>query len=909
MIKETVLSRSLRAMFAGGVAVGIGVLALPAMAQEAAQATSDAPAMQRVEVTGSSIKRTDIEGALPVQTVTHEDIQKLGVTSTEQLLTSLSSISAVGGSNVAEGVGASTYGESTASLRGLGANKTLILVNGRRLAAYATDNTSAVDVNQIPLASIDHVEVLKDGASGVYGSDAIGGVINFITRQNFQGYEATGYASGTRDGGGQSDKASILAGWGDFDTDRYNITLSADVNHDGEITGAQRTYSQQAWNNNGLRDVSATGSGNVGIVGGATLGNPLSPGNCAQNGNQFDANLGTCRFNSAPFADLMPEVSRTNLGGSFRFKLNDNNELYAEGFYSHQLTTTRAQSSPYSPSFQGPDTLFAKNGVNPGIIISPTSPFYPTAWLTANHPSALGQPLTTSYRAFDGGNRQHEDVANGTHLVLGERGSFHGYDYDIAYVHNSSDVTESTESGYESQFALVSLLSNNNAFNPFARNQTPALAAQIRATDYDGEMINSTLTNDSINAHISGDLYKLPAGMASFAIGGSLSDENLKFNPSAAFQTGDISGYGGNALPFSASRNSSALFAELNVPIIKHLEADLAVREDKYPNAKATDPKISLRYQPISQVLLRASYGKGFREPSLVELNTPQTFGVGNSFTDPKTGTFGQFNTIAGGNANLQPEKSEQSDIGIVIEPIKNLSLSIDYWKINVKNLIQPLSPQFVVEQVAAGNPAYTGLVQRDANGEISSITALDANQGSLKTSGIDLDLKWQIAKTDNYGTFSTHLNGTYTSKYDETLVDGTVQHSVAATVDSNGNPLNAVNNGGIIFRWKDQLDLNWKYKSVGLDLINNYQSGYYDNTRADSSTVVPVHVGGFSTWDSQLSYSGVKNLVVRVGLKNMFNRLPPEAITLGSYFQQGYDPTYYDAHGQTAYVNATYKF
>jgi iron complex outermembrane receptor protein len=908
MIKETVLSRSLRVMFAGGVAMGMGMFVQPAFAQDTAQAASDAPAMQRVEVTGSSIKRTDIEGALPVQTVTHEDIMKLGVTSTEQLLNSLSSVSAVGGTNVAEGVGASTYGESTASLRGLGSNKTLILVNGRRLANYATDGTS-VDINQIPLASIDHVEVLKDGASGVYGSDAIGGVINFITRQNFQGYEATGYASGTRDGGGQSDKASIIAGWGDFDADRYNITLSADVNHDGEITGAQRPYSQQSWENNGFREQSATGSGNVGIVGGATLGNPLSPGNCAQNGNQYDTNAGTCRFNSAPYSDLMPEVSRTNLGGSFRFKLNENNELYAEGFYSHQLTTTRAQSSPYSPSFQASDTLFATKGISPDIIINPSSPYYPTAWLAANSPSSVGQPLSVSYRAFDGGNREHQDVANATHLVLGERGTFHGYDYDVAYVHNSSDVTESTESGYESQVALVSLLSNNNAFNPFTQYQSPALAAQIRATDYNGEMINSTLTNDSINAHISGDLYKLPAGMASFAIGGSLTDENLKYNPSAAFQSGDISGYGGNALPLSASRNSSALFGELSVPIIKHLEADLAVREDKYPTAKATDPKISLRYQPISQVLLRASYGKGFREPSLVELNTPEVFGVGNTFLDPKTGTYGQYNTLFGGNQNLQPEKSEQSDIGIVIEPIKNLSLSIDYWKINVKNLIQPLNAQYTVDQAYIGNPAYTGLVQRDASGNITSISSLNSNQGSLKTSGIDLDLKWQIAKTENFGTFSTHLNGTYTSKYDETLADGTVQHSVAATDGPDGQPLNAVANGGIIFRWKDQLDLNWKYKTVTVDLFNNYQSGYYDASRADAATVAPVHVGGFSTWDSQLSYSGVKNLVVRVGLKNMFNRLPPDVITLGNYFQTGYDPTYYDAHGQTAYVNATYKF
>ena len=176
------------------------------------------------------------------------------------------------------------------------------------------------------------------------------------------------------------------------------------------------------------------------------------------------------------------------------------------------------------------------------------------------------------------------------------------------------------------------------------------------------------------------------------------------------------------------------------------------------------------------------------------------------------------------------------------------------------------------------------------------------ANDGVLSNLGVNAIGPGEVAVT--IGT-----SGAMRAVVDRPMTDPSGRTFCYALTEHHWVVGGPVNNGGIIFRWKDQLDLNWKYKSVGLDLINNYQSGYYDNTRADSSTVVPVHVGGFSTWDSQLSYSGVKNLMVRVGLKNMFNRLPPEAITLGSYFQQGYDPTYYDAHGQTAYVNATYKF
>jgi iron complex outermembrane receptor protein len=397
--------------------------------------------------------------------------------------------------------------------------------------------------------------------------------------------------------------------------------------------------------------------------------------------------------------------------------------------------------------------------------------------------------------------------------------------------------------------------------------------------------------------------------MAKFAVGASMSDENLSVNPSAAYQSGDVSGYGGAQLPLTASRNSSALFGELNVPLAAHLETDLAVRTDRYPNATATNPKISLRYQPVSQVLFRGSYGKGFREPSLPELMNQQTIGTSPNLTDPVTKQFGQFNVTYGGNPKLQPEKSEQSSLGMVLDPVKGLSIAVDWWKINVNNLVTTLSPSFTLGQAAAGNPNYTGLVSRDKLGNITNIVGTNVNAGSVKTEGVDVDVRWALLKSANYGNFNLRLNGTYTSKYDLTLADGTVQRSVAATIDKDGNVLGAVSNGGIIFRWRDQLTLDWKRKDVGLSLTNNFQSGYWDAYRADADEPVAQHVGAFSTWDLQGTYSGIKNLTLTAGVKNLFNRKPTEVITGGSYFQTGYDPTWYDPHGQTGYVSANYKF
>lgn len=892
-----------------------GTLGLPAVAQQT---------LDRVEITGSLIKRVENSTALPVQTISRDDIQKQGIQTVEQLLTYVTANSAVGANTTAQGAGSATYGQSAASLRGLGQSRTLVLVNGRRIANYATDGT-APDINVIPLSAIDRVEILKDGASAIYGSDAIAGVINFILRKSFQGVEASGYYGKSTQAGGAVSKAGLVVGFGNLDTDRYNIVGSVDIGHDSAIYGAQRKYSQNSWINNGNYDQSATPSGALrsfdptvvpnaqGVIPntlnsqGKARGNPLAPDNCAQNGSAFDENLDTCRFNSSPYVPLVPDVKRQNVSGSFRFKLNDQAEFFLEGFYAHNVTVISEQFSPFSVSFFATDKAFAAKNIYPAIILSPTSPFYPTAFL-ATTPSA-GKPVTVSLRNFDSGGRIHTDTADQGHVVGGIRGNFKDYDYDVAYSHNTSSVSESTQRGYSSQTAIASLLSNNNAFNPFTQYQAPALAAQMAGTNYVGPMIDSTYTTDAFDARASGTLYPLPAGPLAFALGTSLRNEHMAFNPSAAFQSGDISGYGGQALPLTTSRNSKSVFTELNAPILKNLEVNAALRYDKYPNASSTTPKLGLRFQPISQVLLRASYGKGFREPSLPELFNPQTAATTATFVDPVTKTTGQYTQLVGGNPTLGPEKSTQKSIGFVVDASRDLSVSLDYFDIKVKNLVTTLGAQFIVQQAAAGNPTYTGLVARDPLGNITQINNTNINSGSLATRGFDLDVKWRIANFAEYGTFSAYLNSTYLTKYSETLADGTVQPSLAKTVDGDGNALTAVEAGGIVFRWRNEATLDWQYGGFGTSVTGHYQSGYDDNIPCCTPQTTPLRIGSFTTWDLQGRYTGVKNLTLRLGVKNIFNRAPPGTVTLGQYFQTGYDPTYYDPHGRFVYLTAGYKF
>ena len=268
--------------------------------------------------------------------------------------------------------------------------------------------------------------------------------------------------------------------------------------------------------------------------------------------------------------------------------------------------------------------------------------------------------MTVSYRAVDGGGRIHTDNSTLYHLVTGLTGTVKDWDYDASYSRNESVVSESTQRGYQNQAQLVELLSGNDAFNPFAATQTPALAAQIQATNYNGNIIKSSLTTDAIDLKVQHELARLPGGALAFAAGVTLRKESLDLRPSAAYESGDVSGYGAAVLPFSASRTSHSIYGEIDAPFLKMLEADLSVRNDHYPTASSTNPKVSLKFTPLDQVAFRGSIGTGFREPSLPELFTPLAPATTAIFTDPVTGAPGQFNEQVGGNPHLVPEKSKQ---------------------------------------------------------------------------------------------------------------------------------------------------------------------------------------------------------------------------------------------------------
>ncbi|WP_219133051.1 TonB-dependent receptor [Janthinobacterium sp. UMAB-60] len=920
MMIENALSRSLRLMFSSStLMVSAGLLIQPAFAQD------NAP-IQRVEITGSSVKRVDAETSLPVQVLTKADIARTGATSTEELMQSISAFSSAGGTTNATGAGTSTGGLSSISLRGLGSTRTLVLVNGRRLAAFAGSDGSSVNVNAIPLAAIERVEVLKDGASGVYGSDAVAGVVNFILSKRVDGIEVTGgYGSPTTGGGGQNGKASITGG---YNTDKLSVVLSGSYEKEKALLGRDRSYAASA-TRLPYYNSTATGQGNIqgsftpGVGpddgfsnGGSGYGNPLAVGNKCSTIKMGTIAVGAkgspyCAYDSGPDVGLTPDRELYNLTGNLSYQLNDNHQLFADLLYSESKITQTYQPSPARADFFQTDGLFQQQGVDPALLLMPSNPVYQSIavpYLTSQgFASLIGKPLAITSRVFNFGPRQNVDTAKQSRVVVGAKGSLSFGDYELALSHNESKLNSAVTTGYFSQVGYAKIINGSN-WNPWAEGgvQTGALATQLQGAAFTGNFLNAKSTSDAFDGKVAGDFWTIAGITPQYAVGLQSRKEKYVTDPSAAYQSGDISGLGGSVVPIDRSRTVNSVYGELNVPVLKTLEINLTARDDKYNDVGNTaNWKSSFKWRPVQQLALRGSYGTGFRAPSLVDLWTPQTLGTSEQFTDPGTKQTGlQVNSLSGGNPNLKPEKSKQYSFGAVWQATSTASIGLDFFNINIRDILATPSAQEVVSRFRAGDPAYAGLVTLRGN-DIVSIKQTLANTGDANVQGIDLFANWK----DNFsfGKLEANLNGTYMDTFDQTSPGGQVSHKVGTIVDGDGTPVIGAQNGGVVLRWKHQLAATWSNGPWSTTLVQNYRTGYQVGHDLNDNK---VFIGAESIYDANVAYRGIKNLTLALGLKNMFNKQPdPIGTAVTNQFQAGYDINQYDPRGRLVYVTAGYKF
>ena len=911
----------------------------------AAAWAQDAP--QRVEITGSSIKRTDAETALPVQVLTRQEIQATGAVNVEQLLQSVSALSSSGSTPNSSASGATTGGLSGISLRGLTSIRTLVLINGRRIAPYGigfVGDSVSVDVNAIPLSAIERVEVLKDGASAIYGSDAIAGVVNFILRKDYQALELSVDYGDTTRGGASLKRGTITWGKGDITSDKFNFMVSGSVQKEGALLGRDRDFASRGYNVDANNDGTSfntfpanflllDGSGN-----GGNASAPACPGPYSFD-SPFLTGSGFCAFDPSPLVTLLPASERASVFASARFAVSPNVELFAEASYNRNKQRTVIQPVPISELFALPPNhpLFnvppyngvyppgapgglggTPTGTTPGsstIIIYPGSPFYPTATVQAL--VGAGNPLvpiSILYRANVNGNRDITDISEQPRLVLGARGDFAGWDYEGALLHSESRVREQVNDGYPALSKILPILNSGNV-NFWGPND-PAIDAQLRATNFTGDAfrIKSQLSSGAVKG--TRELMQLGGGAMAIAIGAEHRLEKFLFDPEPTIQTGDIAGYGGNFLVTDRKRNVEGAFAELNMPLVKGLEVNTAVRFDHYEGVgNSTAPKVSVRWQPLSEVLVRGAVGKGFRAPSLQDLYLPTTNNVTPSGTNdpircPVTGSrtdcSTQFNTINGGNPDLKPEKSTNVTLGLVLAPTSGTSLAIDAFKINLKDaivngvaattILSDLSKYGYLVTRGPVDPAFPNLP-----GPITAITQTNLNLGETRVTGVDIDARWSLGMGE-LGKLGAMINGTYFIKYDVQNPDG----SFSGGVDQ----INTAN-GGVIPRWKHYLAVDWTVGPWGITLAQNFQKSYHDIPGTNDAPTDPTRrVGAYETYDMQVRYTGIKALTLRAGVRNLFDRPPPYTNSGGTVtFQGGYDSVYGDPRGRFLYAGVSYEF
>ena len=884
-------ARRRKIVVAAGVAAGLIVpAATPAGAQDI-----------RVEVTGSNIKRVEAESALPVQTITREEITRSGVQTAAELLDRIAVNSSTLNYPLAQAFADSArIGFAGASLRGLGYQRTLILLDGRRLANYAHDGT-AVDLGAIPLSAIERIEVLKDGASAIYGSDAIGGVINFILRNDFRGAEASAYYGDSQDGGGGEQTYSATIGWGDLAKDKFNAFATASYFHQDAMFGRERPWTASSYYPDEGVDITSgrTFPANVNIPGVGNR-NPAFP-NCSP--SIVDVFFpDQCRFDPNPFLGVIPKTDRYNVIAKGTWEFAPQQRLFGQATYTHNEYNFVLQPAPISLG-----TLFPSTGPGaPGFFLPASSPYYPHAF--AQQFGIDGQPLNVQWRPFDLGLRDSTTTSEQLRFVGGVKGTIKNWDYEAAYSYNESKDVDHLNTGYSSQAALLPLISSGRV-NPFATN-TPDIIDELHQTWLNADARNSKATVNAFDGKVSGDVWQLPAGPLSMALGGEFRKEKLDQNSAPILSTGDIVGYGTANPSTNGDRNAYAFFAEFNAPIVKTLEGNAAVRYDHYSDfGSTTNPKLSLRWQPTRSVLLRTAWGTGFRAPSLPELLTPQVTtntqaGLSDPLRCPVThdavnDCTTQFVSIQGGNPDLKPEKSEQWTLGMVFEPIEGLSIALDAFKINVTGLVNILNAATILgdlnqygQYVTRGpvDPNFPNLP-----GPISSIVTTNANLGATRMKGVDVDARYRLPKAE-IGQFRLALNGTYYHSYNVQQLDGTWVGFVGTSSGTIGT----------INRWKHYATVDWERGPWGATLAQTYGSGYTDAfTNLDNE---PRRVGAYELYDLQARYTGFKNTTLTVGAKNIFDRAPP--FTNQTFtFQIGYDPSYADPRGRFWYGSISYAF
>ncbi|MDR7331930.1 TonB-dependent receptor [Roseateles asaccharophilus] len=916
MFKTTAISGAILALAASSV-----------LAQEAQK-------LERIQITGSSIKRVDSETALPVTVISREAIEKSGATNVEDVLRRVAANSGML-SDSTQGAG---YATSNANMRNLGANSTLVLLNGRRLAGHpfgSIGGSVAVDLNSIPFAAIERIEVLRDGASAVYGTDAVAGVINFITRKDYTNGELTvRYGAPEKDVGGKEHGGSIAFGMGNLDTDGFNLLVTANIKEQTRLEAVK-----QAWYARHATEVPGSAPPtSFRAYPGRLMDIGISPGAYTNPGQSMAAcdpintvvqvagktpngtdDVKRCRAVYAAMLDNLPDSTKTDLFARGTFRIDADNQWFIEASAARNHTTGRAAPTP----IDGTAMKVTANGSYPRAMMPITSKYFPTALLTrlgytpADYVTEVKDGVSyteIAYRSLDRGNRVSDNTNEQFRMVVGANGLFSGWDYDIG-LNIAQARGKLNYSGYLLEEPFLAAM-RAGIVNPFGPNDAAGVAA-LDAASLEGTVRQSKGTTMVLDAKASRELMPMGGGMMALAVGIDLRKEKADDKPThPEYSKGSHIGGEGSVPATSASRNISAVYSELSLPFAKGLEATVAARYDKYSDFGGSfNPRVAIRFQPSKEMLFRASAGTGFRAPTLWDVNSP----VSNTNTaDPQVdpecpqapdsaGNLPalcntQFNVRLSSDKNLKAEKSRQFAFGAVFEPIRDLSIALDYWNIEKRDQIGLISGDTLMAEPGLYTK-YKSRVKRSPTGFIAYIETPVENLGKLKTSGIDIDIR-SAFRLGDMGRLGVGFSATRTMKYE--LQNGRdLPFTDYLGRSLGGNPP--------VPDWQHTLSFDWTLGSWNVALENVFTKGWQESAAVVNTNLgvdAPYNVKDTSRWNLAVTYKGIKNLRMTLGARNAFDQDPPfvASSSYGSH-AAGFAGSFADPRGRFIYGSVTYQF
>lgn len=891
------------------------VIFAPAFAQDAGSSQTDGTkTLDRIEVTGSRILRTDSETASPVQVITHQEIERTGKLTIGDYLQTLT---AAGQGSLPKSFGAGfASGSSGISLRGLGAGSTLVLINGRRLAPYGlADDGQKVfaDLGVIPAEAVERVEVLKDGASALYGSDAIAGVVNIILRKDFNGTVLKGTYGRSEYGDGVVRKGSFMTGYGDLDKDGYNLYLGVEASKTGDFKNSERT-GKRKWIGDG--DIRRYGydyrvaafpglAGNVASSGAA--GN--APNGAIRNADgvtytqlegceQFtnvsppDPN-GGCLWQTGKFIDLAPSQQYANVFLHGTFVLSPNAEAYADFIYSKK-------KSVYTNT---PSSVTSSWGYPGGAVVTGSGPDQLT--IDAAHPdNTTGQTNRFRYSAWDVGPRETQLDSSFMRLVGGVKGSAGEWDYDVGYLHSQSNV-DSARTGFLRNSRVRTVLNDPNSPVGWWRIGADAGLNSQALYDYISPTIyaHGATKLDSIDASFSRSLADLSGGPLGLALGAEYRRLSVSLAPGTYTDIGDVIGLGYSA--YSGTEQVASAYAEINAPITKTVELNGALRVDSYKGGdNAVTPKFGIKWKPTDWLALRGTYGEGFRAPNAAEtggqlaafstndydpVRCPGGKALPNATPVPTCGAAG-ISLISTGSKDLQPEKSKTYTAGLVFSPTPNTSITLDAWQIKRRNEINTES---IPSAIDSGNfirddqnLTVNGVVVPNS-GNLLAVFTRFVNSSSTTVRGVDFDAR-QSFDIGAESKLALDLQWSHISKFER--VDGADKSEFAGT-HGNCDVSNCIGTPKDHINFGTTWDIN---KAFGLGAVVNYRSSmknvlqeggdcayaYADGSPAPHGCRVP----SFYTIDLSGTWTPTDAWEVAANIDNVTNRIAPlDPVTYGA--------------------------